>query len=155
MALTIDELFDLLMSGIEAVIPRTAEDILFKRHRSGVVLDLSQGAVRYFKLAFGSLKPQDSTGPRSDGESAWFATDTLLLKVWYPLVWVIDGDTTARGVEWLKLQDTIDLVKAVCYGDILATLGNSYESPRFGGAYQEGNFWVLQFSAAWLELFSA
>jgi hypothetical protein len=155
MALTIDDFFDKLMDGIEAVIPRTAPVILFKRHKAPIVLDLSPGAVRYFKLGVGSVLPQDSAGPHSDGVSAWYGTDTFLVKIWYPAVWVIDGDSTARGIEWLKLQDMIDLNKAICYGDILATLGASYESPQFKGAYQEGNFWVLSYKTAWMELLTS
>lgn len=152
MPLTIDSLFDLLLAGIEAITPRTVPSIPFKRHRAGVDLAASSGAVRYFKIAFGSLLPQDGAQRRSDGESAWYGTEALLVKIWYPADWVIDGDTTARGVDWLKLQDTIDINKSVCYGDILASLDSSYDSPEFKGSYQEGNFWVLQYKTAWLEL---
>lgn len=151
MALTIDQLFDLILSGIEAIIPRTAANIRFKRHRAGTDLAASPGAVRYFQIKIPTLLGANAIGPRSDRDNLWHGSDQFLIKIWYPADWVIKDDTTARGVDWVKVQDAIDITKSLCYGDILATLGNSYESPIFGGAYQEGNFYVLQFRAAWLE----
>lgn len=152
MPLTIDSIFDLTMTGIEAVIPRTDPSILFKRHRAGADLAASKGAVRYFQIKIPALLGNDVIAPRSDGESAWYGTDQFLIKFWYPLDWVIDGDTTARNIDWIKMQDTIDINKKFCYGDALSSLGGSYESPQFKGTYQDGNLYVLRYQLAWLEL---
>ena len=154
MALVIDQAWDLFMSQIESVNPRTNPDIKFKRHRAPVDLLSSNGAVRYFQIKIPTVLPNDFMGPRSDGVSEWYGSEQFLIKIWYPQDWVISGDSTARGVDWIKMQDTIDLNEALCYNDFLSALGDSYESPQFKGAYQEGLLWVLQYRFVWQELFS-
>ncbi len=155
MALLIDQAWDLWMQTIEDLIPRTHPDIRFTRHRAPAKLADSKGPVRTFEIKKPSLLANDQFGPRSDGESTWYATDQWLVKLWYPETWVIDGDTTARGVDWLKTQDTIDLAEELVYNDFLASLAGSYESPQFKGSYEEGLLLVLQFRFAWQELFTA
>lgn len=154
MPLVIDAALDLWLSTIEAVVPVTAPNIEFKRHRAAAPLENSQGAVRYFGIYAPKIFGNDANVPRSDGVSFWVATDQFFVKIWYPKDWVIKGDTTARGVDAIRLEDTIRINQAIVYNDFLNPIGaDSYESPQFLGAYEEGFLWVLQYRFAWQEVF--
>ena len=154
--LVIDKIIDLILSTVEAVIPRTVPDIRFKRHRAPAPLRDANGAVRYFQVDIPTLLDTDQWPARSDGVSAWYATDQLLLKIWYPDQWVINGDTTERGISIVKIEDTIDLNTVLVYNDFLADVSiasDSYVSPQFKGTYQEGSLYVLKYTFSWQEVF--
>lgn len=153
MPLVIDSALDLWLSTIEGVAPLTHSAIEFKRHRAAAPLADAKNAVRYFAIQVPKLLGNDARTPRSDGVSFWCATDQFLVKLWYPKEWNIKDDTTARGVDAIRLEDTIEINKAIVYNDFLSAIGaSSYESPQFLGAYEEGFLWVLQYRFAWLEV---
>ena len=127
--LNIQLALDDLCTAVEDVEPRVEAVFPFERHknRDATLEDYDDvDGFRKFEWVDASVGAANTSAiPVADATSAWYEFQ-LELRIYYPLSYWVDDDTTYRGITGIRLSDIIDLNKVLMYGDPFSARSFSY-----------------------------
>lgn len=119
--LNLDLVLDGLAQAIIACVPRTLPAFRFRHHNGAVPLEECEDPFRTFELRDGDLTCADVDTPNANEATVWYKLDVEIAIV-YPKTFLVPGDTANRGLAGLRLEDTVDLNRALMFSDPLAAV---------------------------------